>query len=161
MRWSGSSYIGGGRKRQSPPFVRPVAVAIVAAALGGCAGLGLPFGETASNQTLSTGSIQKVSAKGGEKVDPADWEAVRRTVASIASEGDSAGTGEWRNPKTGSAGTVTILDTITATNDPNCRNFATTINDTRGIRHYRGETCRMTDGHWQLFGVLADDSKLL
>jgi surface antigen len=161
MRWSGSSYIGVGRERQSPPLVRPVAVAILAAALGGCAGLGLPFGETASNHTLSTGSIQNVSAKGGEKVDQSDWEAVRRAAAGVASEGNATGTSEWRNPKTGSQGTVTVLDTVTATNDPNCRNFATTINDTRGIRHYRGETCRVTDGHWQLFGVLADDSTLL
>jgi len=161
MRWSGSSYIGGGRERQSPPFVRPVAVAIVAVALGGCAGLGLPFGETASNQPASTGSIQKVSAKGTDKVDRSDWAAVRRAIASVASERGTTGTGEWRNPKTGSSGMVTILNTVTATNDANCRNFVTTINDTRGIRNYRGEACRMSKDDWQLFGVLADDSALL
>jgi hypothetical protein len=31
----------------------------------------------------------------------------------------------------------------------------------RGIRHYRGEACQMAKGRWELFGVLADDSKLL
>ena len=88
MRWSGSSYIGGGRQRQSPPFLRPVvvrsiAIALLAGSLGGCAGLGLPF-ETASNQKMATGSIHKVSAKAESKVDQSDWETVRRAVATIA-----------------------------------------------------------------------------
>jgi surface antigen len=163
MRWSGSSYIGSGRQRQSPPFVRPVvmrsvAVALLAATLGGCAGLGLPF-ETASNQKMTTGSIHKVSAKASGKVDQSDWETVRRAIASVGGEADASV--DWRNPDTGSTGSIAILDTPTATNDENCRNFATTINDMRGIRRYRGEACRMTNGRWQLFGVLADDSQLL
>jgi surface antigen len=160
MRWSGSSYIGGGRQRQSPPFMRPVAVALLAAALGGCAGLGLPF-ETASHQKMTTGSIQKVSAKAGGNVDQSDWETVRRAVATIAGKDATSDTVDWRNPDTGSTGTITILGGVTAANDENCRNFATTVNDTRGIRRYRGEACRMTNGRWQLFGVLADDSQLL
>jgi surface antigen len=163
MRWSGSSYIGGGRQRQSPPFVRPVLMrsiggALLAVALSGCAGLGLPF-ETASNQKMTTGSIHKVSAKANSKVDQSDWETVRRAVASVGGKTDASV--DWRNPDTGSTGSIAILDTPTATNDENCRNFATTINDTRGIRRYRGEACRMTNGRWQLFGVLADDSQLL
>ena len=160
MRWSGSSYIGSGRQRQSPPFVRPVAVLLLAVGLGGCAGLGMPF-EAASNQTLTTGSIHKVSAKTGGKVDQSDWETVRRAIATVAAEKGAEATADWRNPDTGSSGTITILDTITATNDENCRNFATTINDMRGVRRYRGEACRMTNGRWQLFGVMADDSQLL
>jgi surface antigen len=160
MRWSGSSYIGGGRQRQSPPFMRPVAVALLAAALGGCAGLGLPF-ETASNQKMTTGSIHKVSAKAGGSVDKSDWETVRRAVATVAGKDATSDTVDWRNPDTGSTGTIAILGGVTAANDESCRNFATTINDMRGIRRYRGEACRMTNGRWQLFGVLADDSQLL
>lgn len=160
MRWSGSSYIGSGRQRQSPPFMRPAAVALLAAALGGCAGLGLPF-ESASNRTMTTGAIHKVSAKAGGNVDQSDWETVRRAIATIAGKEATSDTVDWRNPDTGSTGTITILAGVTAANDENCRNFATTINDTRGIRRYRGEACRMTNGRWQLFGVLADDSQLL
>lgn len=161
MRWSGSSYIGMGRERQSPPLVRPIAIAVLAVALGGCAGLGLPFNEAAVDRDLSTGSIQKVSAKGNDKVDQSDWNAVRRAIARATADKKIDGTVEWRNPGTGTTGTVAILDTVTATNDPNCRNFQTTINDVRGIRHYRGEACQMNEGNWQLFGVLADDSTLL
>jgi surface antigen len=158
MHWSGSSYIGGGGQRQSPPFVRPAAVALLAAMLGGCAGLGMPF-ETASRDTITTGSIQKVSAKAGGPTAQSDWEAVRSTIAKAMESKTQDVT--WRNPSTGSSGALSILDTPTATNDANCRNFATTMNDMRGIRRYRGEACKMANGRWQLFGVLADDSKLL
>ncbi len=159
MHWSGSSYIGGGRQRQSPPFMRPAAIALLASMLGGCAGLGMPFSETASRDIMSTGSIQKVSAKAGGPTSQSDWEAVRTTVAkAMESKAESLA---WSNPSTGSSGALSILNTPTATNDANCRNFATTMNDMRGIRRYRGEACRMGNDRWQLFGVLADDSKLL
>jgi len=167
MRWSGSSYIGAGRERQSPPLVRPIlvrrpiAVAALAASLGGCAGLGMPPGEFAHDQRdLTTGSIQKVSMDTVAKVDQSDWEAVRVAIAE-GSGGKRTGAVDWQNPKTGSAGTVTMLGTTPATNDPNCRTFATTMNDTRGIRRYRGEACVMANGQTQLFGILADDSQLL
>ena len=41
-----------------------------------------------------------------------------------------------------------------------CRSFATTVNDARGIRRYRGDACRRTDGRWQLDGMAPDDAKL-
>jgi surface antigen len=158
MHWSGSSYIGAGRQRQSPPYIRLAAIALLAAMLGGCAGLGMPF-ESASRDTMTTGSIQKVSAKAGGSTAPSDWEAVRSTIAgAMVSKTEAVA---WRNPSTGSNGELSILNTSTATNDGNCRNFVTTMNDMRGIRRYRGEACKMANGRWQLFGVLADDSKLL
>jgi surface antigen len=164
MRWSGSFYIGEGGMRQSPSLVRPVVIILLSAGLCGCASLGLPFGEGAVDRGLTTGGIEnveKVKSKGQGKVAQSDWEAVRQSIARAAFD-QSLGTAlAWHNPQTGTTGTLTILDTITATNDPNCRNFQTTVNDTRGIRHYRGEACRMTKDRWELFGVLADDSKLL
>lgn len=160
MRLSASSYIGERRARQSSCLARPVLFAAIATWLGGCTGLGLPFGDTAVDRSLTTGSVQKVSGKSAGKVDPSDWEAVRETIARAAGDGPEKSL-NWRNPKTGTTGTVTVLNTITATNDPNCRNFQTTLNDTRGIRHYRGEACRTASKDWRLFGVLADDSKLL
>lgn len=158
MRWSGSSYIGEGRVRQSPPLVRPIAAIVLGAALSGCAGLGMPFGEVA-DQNLTTGTVQKVSSRG--KVSQSDWDAVRQAVAKAAADNTSATPVNWRNPATGTTGTITIHRGVSATNDPNCRNFATTINDMRGIRQYRGEACRSDKDDWQLYGVLADDSKLL
>jgi surface antigen len=161
MHWSGSSYIGEGRLRQSPPLVRPATIALLAAALCGCSGLGMPIGESAVDRSLSTGGIEKVSSKQPRKVAQSDWKTVRRGIARAASDPALNRTLEWRNPETGTTGTLTVLDAVTATNDPKCRNFQTTVNDVRGIRHYRGEACEMADGRWELFGVLADDSKLL
>lgn len=158
MHWSGSSYSGGNRQRQSPPYLRLAAIALLASMLGGCAGLGMPF-ETAGQDTMTTGSIQKVSAKVNGSTSQSDWEAVRSTVAK-AMEHKSEDLA-WHNPSTGSNGALSILNTPTATNDASCRNFATTMNDMRGIRRYRGEACKMPNGRWQLFGVIADDSKLL
>ena len=161
MRWSGSVYIGEGRWRQSPALLRQTTIALLAAALCGCSGLGLPIGEPAVDRSLSTGGIEKVSSKQPRKVAQSDWKTVRLAIAKAASDTALKGALEWRNAETGTTGTLTVLDTVTATNDPKCRNFQTTVNDVRGIRHYRGEACEIADGDWELFGVLADDSKLL
>lgn len=161
MRWSGSSYNGEGRVRQSPPLIRPVAVVVLAAHLGGCAGFGLPFGKTGVDSNLTTGTIEKTSSKHKSKVEQSDWATIRKRIARAAAEDSLSQAHAWRNPETGTTGTLMVLDTVTATNDSNCRNFQTTVNDVRGIRHYRGEACKMAKDRWELFGVLADDSKLL
>lgn len=161
MRRCGYSYIGEGRLRQPPPLVRLAAIAVSCATLCGCAGLGTPFGEGPVDRSVTTGSIDKVSSKGPSKVAQSDWEAIRQSIAHAATEDALSQALAWRNPETGTTGTLTVVDTVTATNDSNCRNFQTTVNDTRGIRHYRGEACEMSKDRWELFGVLADDSKLL
>lgn len=161
MRWSGSSYIGEGRVRQPSPLIRPVIVGLLAAHLVGCAGLGLPFGDAAGDHNLTTGSIEKAGGRRTGKVAQSDWEAIRQNIARAAAENTPSQALAWSNPETGTTGTLMVLDTVTATNDANCRNFQTTVNDVRGIRHYRGEACKLTEDRWELFGVLADDSKLL
>ena len=161
MRWSGSSYIGRGHPRQPSLFARPAAVAMLAFGLCGCASLGLPFDEAAVDRDLTTGSIARVSNSGQSQVAQSDWQAVRQGIARAATEPSLEGTLAWSNPDTGTTGTLTVLDTVSASNDPSCRNFQTTVNDMRGVRHYHGETCQMTKGQWELYGVLADDSKLL
>jgi len=157
----GSSYNGEGRLRQPPPRVRPTTIVFLAVALYGCSGVGLPIGEPAVDRSLSTGGIEKASSKQPRRVAQSDWKTVRRGIARATSDPALNRTLDWRNPETGTTGTLTVLDTVTATNDPKCRNFQTTVNDVRGIRHYRGEACEIADGRWELFGVLADDSKLL
>jgi len=161
MRLLGSSYNGDRRERQPQSAALSFATLCLAVTLGGCSGFGLPFGDYGLDRQLSTGSIHTVSAKGSPRVDQSDWETVRQVIASADTKRQSTQSLDWSNPDTGTTGTITIFDTISATNDQKCRNFATTINDARGIRRYRGEACLMTNDRWQLFGVLADDSKLL
>jgi len=156
------SYIDATKLRQSPLACRGVAVAVLVLSLGGCAGLGLPFGSELSASNASAAGRLKptlVSANVVDDVDPSDWEAIRRTVAATAAD-SSADRIAWSNPDTGSAGTIAGLSAEQAQSGLQCRTFATTINDQRGIRRYRGETCQRTNGRWQLYGMVADDAQL-
>lgn len=161
-------YTGESSPRQSPPFYRAAAVAALALSLGGCAGLGLPFGGE-----MTTASIAPTRSSGGLKptlvsatasitdsVDASDWETVRRTVARVSAD-SAVSRVEWTNPDTGSTGTIAELNVASQRGDRLCRAFSTTINDTRGIRRYRGDACQRTDGRWQLYGMAPDDAQLL
>ena len=80
------SYIPALKPRQS---LRAGAAVLLALSLGGCAGLGLPFGaETASVDATKTGSIRPtlVSASLVDGVNNSDWEAIRRAVAATAAD---------------------------------------------------------------------------
>ena len=160
MSGRATSYIGDGSPSQSPSFVRGVAIVGVALALGGCAGMGLPFGEAGANRTAQARDPAKpilASATVIDRVDPSDWETVRRTVA--GAPGTPTYDLGWFNPDTGSSGAVAVAG-ITDQNGSVCRPFATTINDERGVRRYRGDACLRTDGRWQLNSVTADDALL-
>src|SRR5690606_35410634 len=85
------------------------------------------------------------------------WEAVRRTVAEIGAEALDR---PWQNPRTGSSGTVTAT-AMEPKAGGICRAFATTVNDVRGVRAYRGEACRNGAADWQIGAIVPEDSKLL
>lgn len=150
------SYIGVKGPRQSPPFFRGLGVVVIALSMGGCASVGLPFGELSANDAGRQPVL--ASASGGSSVDPSDWEAVRRVVSSAPADAASEGL-DWSNPATGSTGAVSVL-ALAKDDGGRCRAFATTINDSRGIRRYRGEACRRGDGLWHLRAVTPDDAML-
>jgi len=131
-------------ERQSLPYFRAAVLGGLALTAAGCSATAL--------DPLHTGSVVRASV--ADAVDPSDWEAVRRTIADIGSDAfDQA----WKNPKTGSSGTVTAE----AGDGGPCRAFATTVNDLRGIRRYRGEACRDGSAGWRLTGVVPEDGVLL
>ncbi len=154
------SYTGSSKASQWSPLVRLVAVAAIAASLGGCVALLPPLDDTASVAGVSnetTGSIS-TAASLVDQVDPSDWEAVRRAVAAVSPQTATTRV-EWSNPDTGSTGTVATLARPVEQDGTLCRSFATTVNDMRGVRRYRGEACRRSDGSWRLYGMIADDAK--
>lgn len=156
------SYIPAPKLRQSSRMLSAAAMAVIALSLGGCAGLGLPGGtEVSAIDTTTTGSIRPtlVSADVVDGVAASDWEAIRRTVAGTrANEAvDRLG---WNNPDTGSAGTIVGLSAAALKGGMPCRTFATTVNDQRGVRRYRGEACEHSNGRWQLYSMIADDAQL-
>ncbi len=65
-------------------LVHGAAIALVALSLGGCAGIGLPFGERGTAGRLASAgvTIQPIlaSATITDQLDPTDWETIRRTV---------------------------------------------------------------------------------
>ncbi|MHA1549577.1 MAG: RT0821/Lpp0805 family surface protein [Alphaproteobacteria bacterium] len=156
----GTSYSAAAEARKSHTARRAALMAALALFLGGCSSVGLgdyARGPQASNQAGA--GLMKASLTVADTVDPSDWEAVRRRIARIPR--DDIGRYDWSNPDTRSTGTMTVLAVGTAGSSATCRPFATTLSDSRGIRRYRGEACRRADGRWQLFGIRADDAKLM
>ncbi len=124
--------------------------------------MGVPFGpDLADVSPEITGSIptKPVKVDVVDQVDPSDWETIRRAVAKIPADMGATDV-EWSNPDTRSTGTIAALAAPSAGAGTLCRPFATTVNDIRGVRRYRGEACQRTDGRWQLMDVAADDALL-
>jgi surface antigen len=153
------SYNGATSRRQSFPVLRIATVALVAASLGGCAGLGLPFGERGTRTTAMRDAAQPkvMQANLFDRVDPSDWGSLKDAIA-LAPD-DATGGIEWENPITGTTGTMAVAVAVKK-GGMACRTFATTINDTRGIRRYRGDACDPGDGMLQFRGVTADDATI-
>ena len=153
-----SSYTGARRRRQ-------IAVAAAAAlSLAGCAGLSTPFTEAQNQASLSTTpSVMPaavVRSQPKQNVAASDWEAVRRVLGRVPADAKPDSQFAWHNNETGSDGTVSASATVVKSGST-CRNFATTVNDVRGIRNYRGQICKPAGGEWKLYGVAADDGTLL
>ncbi len=138
--------------------MRVAALALLALSIAGCARLGLPFNEAAGEAPVRRASL--VSATVSDRVDPTDWLTVRQTLGRIPVNATAGTTLDWRNALTDSDGTVSLLTAAVSRNGTLCRGFTATINDLRGIRRYRGESCRGADG-WQLSGIVPDNGTLL
>jgi surface antigen len=159
MAGRATSYTGDGAGGQSRSAARIAALLVLALSLGGCASMGLPFAEgrgdrMAAAQGRTAGRATLANVNVVDRVDPSDWETIRRTIA--ASSETTTERLDWLNPDTGSRGTVAVLPAMTKSGAL-CRSFATTISDARGVRRYGGDACLRTDGRWQLTAITADD----
>ena len=117
--------------------------------------MGLPFSEASTQRP--PGKAILASAPANDRVDASDWEVVRLTIAGAPKAATARL--EWLNPDTGSIGTIVTAEAATG-DGRTCRAFATTVNDVRGIRRYRGDACVSTGGRWQLQGVTPDDAAI-
>ncbi|WEK52347.1 MAG: RT0821/Lpp0805 family surface protein [Candidatus Kaistia colombiensis] len=133
----------------------------------GLAGCGLtPGGPETEIDTTTTGSITPTVPTATrtvvEAVAPSDWEHIRLTASTFIPGSANGEIIDWTNPDTGSNGTLSPVRTAQMESDGRkCRAFALTVSDVRGIRRYKGDACRATDGMWQLFEVVPEDSALL
>ena len=155
------SYSDRGWRGQSPVAVRVLVLTLISLTLAGCAGMGLPFEEASASRPASAGDgLKPIPASATvtvDRVDPSDWKEVRATLA-VAPPGRTTGL-DWLNADTGSTGTITAAATTTASGLA-CRAFATTVNDVRGIRRYRGDACRTAASGWQLRDLTPDDAAI-
>ncbi len=164
MSGRGFNINGDSGARRHSSLLRLAAIGAIALTLGGCAGLGLPFGgerggsRMADARTTTPKPTLASAPAGMDAVDPSDWETVRRAIATAPETASRDLT--WANPDTGSSGTAAVSASIQKDGSL-CRAFATTVNDTRGVRRYRGDACLRMDGRWQLYGIAADDAVLL
>jgi surface antigen len=153
-------YTGSAKRRQIATLVAVGGLSFLAAGLSGCATGSLPFAPPLLPQMTSisgetVGSITTQALI--ESVDASDWEAIRRTIAA-APAGETKSL-DWSNPDTRSTGALTVgVAAEIAGSGALCRTFVTTVSDPRGVRRYRGQACRETDGRWHLKGVAADDA---
>ncbi|MCX5512395.1 hypothetical protein C3941_10025 [Kaistia algarum] len=159
-------------------------LALALVALVGLTGCGLsPVGGRAELDTMTTGSITPAApaptvpdapplgyaspspaAKLKSVIDgvaPSDWERIRLFASTNVDQAKIGEVLDWTNTDTGSNGTLSPLAASRAEGDRQCRAFALTISDLRGIRRYRGDACHTADGMWQLFGVTPEDGALL
>ena len=56
----------------------------------------------------------------------------------------------WRNPETGSSGTVVAINNFMGRDGQQCRGFKTSVTTFMGIAFYNGEACRISAGEWIL-----------
>ncbi|MEO8668735.1 MAG: RT0821/Lpp0805 family surface protein [Bauldia sp.] len=128
--------------------------------LGGCSATGMPPGYADGRHIdgTTTGAIL-ASAKVSDGVDPSDWEAVRRAVSGAPADA-ADGAIAWNNPKTGSEGSIDASAAAVGAAGKLCRTLVTTVNGDNGVRLYRGEACRRTDGSWQIVKISAADGTL-
>jgi len=139
--------------RQSPPFFRAAVLGGLLLATAGCARVGLPSTVTQTDN-IHTGSIKGSVT---DAVDPSDWEVVRQTVASIDPARSTVRNLDWRNPRTGSYGTLEAKAAERRAGGI-CRVFSTTVADLRGVRAFSGEACQPVGGAWQIAGIVPDDT---
>ena len=152
------SYTAGGGCRNAGSLPVLVAAAVLAVLVAGCSA-GMPLGERKAGRLSATALAapkpDKARLSAIEQVDASDWEEMRREIASSSEVASQ--TLDWRNPDTGSTGTIMLLAAINKSGIL-CRSFTATVSDVKGVRRYGGEACLRTDGRWQLYGVTADDS---
>jgi surface antigen len=152
------SYTGQAGRRQSP-VGGAVVVFVAGLALAGCAQTGI-F-EAASDAPAGARQTALVSARVSDGVDPSDWQFVREALSAIPGDAVAGTERNWQNIRTGSDGNVVALTVAAKKGGLLCRSFATTVNDTHGIRRYRGQSCLGVDGAWNMSGIVADDGASL
>ncbi len=116
--------------------------------LGGCAlGGGDQLAQLVSEDQIITGSVVKQAKPEG--VAETDAAIIKQTVVG-ATEVSETKPLAWRNPETGSSGSIVAIDKFMGKHGQLCRGFKTTVSTFAGISFYDGETCKLDNERWVL-----------
>lgn len=153
-------YHGSGRTacsscRMVLPFVLPLAIF-----LGGC-GMTMQLDSllpeksklAAADKSEITGSIQKQPNNAIDKQDTmslADWSLAGAALREALAGKDESASMPWRNPDTGSGGTVTLVASAYTQEGFPCRNFiASNVREGKEA-WFSGTACRVHRGQWDI-----------
>ena len=133
-------------KSQSRYF-RSAAFACVVSSLmlGGCAVNSNTLPQLANSNDLVTNSVAEQAKPEG--VANTDAEVIKTAVSNADVNSNALA---WRNPETGSSGTIVAIDKFMGKHGQRCRGFKTSVDTFMGISFYNGEACQISPGEWVL-----------
>ncbi len=134
---------GAGQKQQAGTLLGGVAGAVAGAQFGSGKG---QLAATATGALL--GAL--VGSEVGKSLDRADRLAMQQTSQRTLEEVPTGSTGEWKNPDSGNAGTITPTRTYQNTEGEYCREYQQTITVGGQVEEAYGTACRQPDGTWQI-----------
>lgn len=117
-------------------------------ALSGCMGAGSSAVSALSVDQMTTAAISPLSADSEIMSD----ETVIRELVGGLSQTELNDPRPWSNPRTGSAGVVSGLTTVTE-GGRTCRQFRTTRHGYDGVGLFDGRACLRPDGGWDLVSL--------
>ena len=125
--------------------------ALVGAALGGFAGSQIGGG-TGQLIALGAGTLlgALLGTEAGKSLDKADRLYASRTTHQTLEYTPTGTTGQWRNPESGNAGSVTPLATSITANGQPCREYHQTVTIGAETQSAYGTACRQADGSWRI-----------
>ncbi len=110
-----------------------------------------------SNATLVDTSVTKPTKTDG--VASTDAEVIKTAVAKANVDNKASTALAWRNPDTGSSGTIMAIDKFFGKHGQKCRGFKTTVSTFMGIAFYNGEACQISPSEWVLSWFRRSESK--
>jgi len=125
--------------------------AVLGSVVGGVAGTKVGKG---AGKTLAIGAGALLGlfagAELGKSLDVPDRKMMDKTAQNTLENKRINQTGNWRNPDSGNAGTLTPQRTYKNAEGQFCRDFKQTVTIANRVEQAHGKACRRADGVWMI-----------
>ncbi len=133
------------------------AIIIVALNISACSITNPNLADLESTSTVVNKSVATPTQAAG--VASTDADVIKKTVAEAKITSGISTALAWRNPATGSSGTIMAIDNFLGKHGQKCRGFKTTVSTFMGIAFYNGEACQISTTEWVLSWFRLSESK--